>query len=346
MKSWRHAAAITGIAAVLLLQAVSAEQKGILVRFSFSSGWDALPAIVAIERGFFAQEGLVVSGLAVPSSRAVMESLAAGSTDFAAIPQRTLLVMAAAQAPVKVIATNGWGTETELVVPKGDTGVKSITDLKGKTIAVGQGSEAHPVLIRLLNRAKIRPSEVTIKLLSPAELTRAFQNRLADAVIESRHFTTVLLKNEQARVVLSHKNIVEAIGLVGAGPLVAQTSLIDKEPATVQKFVNAWIKALTYIGQDRADAAQLLRIFFHRQGTLVSDELVTSWVGMTRYDRFVWSPADIADAEYNGWALKEGGVLKVLPKLDGYIENRFAEQALKQLARSTGAPEKKPPATP
>jgi len=342
MKSWRKAAAIIGTVAVLTLQSAAAQQKQTLVRFSFSSGWDALPAIVAIERGFFAQEGLVVSGLAVPSSQAVMESLAAGSTDFAAVPQRTLLIMVAAKAPVKVIAMNGWGTETELVVPKDETGVKSIADLKGKTIALGVGSEAYPVLIRLLNKAKVRPSEVTIKVLSPADLTRAFQNKLADAVIESRHFTTVLVKNGQARVVLSNKDIVEALGLVGAGPLVAQTSLIEKEPATVQKFVNAWIKALTYIDQDRKDAAQLLRIFFHRQGTLVSDELAASWVGMTRYDRYVWSPADVADAEFNGWGLKEGGVLKVLPKLDGVVENRFAQQAVKRLGAgsSPGGAEK------
>jgi ABC-type nitrate/sulfonate/bicarbonate transport system substrate-binding protein len=324
------AGAIIAAVATLPLQPAAAQQKQILVRFSFSNGWDALPAIVAIERGFFVQEGLVVSGLAVPSSQAVMESLAAGSTDFAAIPQRTLLIMVAAKAPVKVIAMNGWGTETELVVPKDDTGVKSIADLKGKTIGTGVGSEAYPVLIRLLNKAKIRPSDVTIKLLSPTDLTRPFQKKLADAVIESRHFTTVLLKNGQARVVLSHKEIVEAVGVVGAGPLVAQTALIEKEPATVQKFVNAWIKALKYIDQDRKDAAQLLRIFFHRQGTLVSEELAASWVGMTRYDRFVWSPADVADAEFNGWGLKEGGVLKVLPKLDGYIDNRFTQHAVKK----------------
>jgi ABC-type nitrate/sulfonate/bicarbonate transport system substrate-binding protein len=329
MRSWKVAAAIIGAVATLPLQPAAAQQKLALVRFSFSSGWDALPAIVAIERGFFAQDGLVVSGLAVPSSQAVMESLAAGSTDIAAVPQRTLLVMVAAKASVKVIAMAGWGTQTELVVPKSDTGTKSIADLKGKIIALGVGSEAHPVLIRLLNKAKIRPSEVTIKLLSPAELTRAFQNKLADAVIESRHFTTVLAKNGQARVVLSNAEIVETLGLVGASALVAQKGVVEKEAATVQKFVNAWVRALKYIDQDRTDAARLLQIFFHRQGTLVSDALATSWAGMTRYDRYVWSPADVADAEFNGWGLKEGGILKVLPKLDGYIDNRFAEQAVK-----------------
>ncbi len=344
MRSWSKAAAIIGTLTFLPVQGLAAEWT--MARLSFSSGWDALPAIVAIERGFFSQEKLIVSGLAVTSAQGVMNSLAAGSTDFATLPQRTLLVMAALKLPVKVIGMNGWGTEMELVVPKADTTTKSIADLKGKTIALGVGSEAYPVLIRLLNKSKMRPADVTIKTLSAQDLARAFQKKLADGILESRHFTTALATTGQGRLVTPHKDIVQALGVTGAAPLLTRKALIDKEPATAQKFVNAWIKALKYIEQDPKDAAQLLRIFFHRQGVVVSEEMATSWIGMTRYNRFFWSPADVTDAEYNGWALKEGGVLKVLPKLDGYVENRFAEQALKQLAGGgTGAPEKKSPAT-
>jgi hypothetical protein len=45
----------------------------------------------------------------------------------------------------------------------------------------------------------------------------------------------------------------------------------------------------------------------------------------------VWTPNDTTDAEYNGWGLKEGGILKVLPKLEGFVDNRFAEAAVKRL---------------
>ncbi len=329
MKSWIKGAVIAAVLVALPVHAQAAPLK--LARLSFSSGWDALPAVVAIERGFFAQEGLVVSGLAVTSALAVMQSLAAGTTDFAAVPQRTLLVIAAAKMPLKVISMNGWGTEMELAVPKENTAIKSVDDLKGKTIAMVRGSEAFPVLIRLLNRAKMRPRDVKFKYLVAADLTQAFKNKLADAVFESRHFTTVLVKTEQGRLVLMHKDIVKAIGVIGAAPLVTSKAMIEKEPDTVQKFVNGWVKALIYIRQDPEDAAGILRIFFHRQGVIVSKELATSWVGMTRYDRYFWTPADVADAEYNGWALKEGGVLKVSPKLGDYMENRFAREALKSL---------------
>ncbi len=59
--------------------------------------------------------------------------------------------------------------------------------------------------------------------------------------------------------------------------------------------------------------------------------MARSWVGYTHYDRYTWSENDSVDAEYNGWGLKEGQVLKVAPELDGYIDNRFAEKAWERL---------------
>lgn len=339
----RPGKAIILVIAMLGLTPFPAEPAARTVaRFSFSSGWDAVPAVVAIDRGFFAQEELVVDGLARSSEGPVAQSLVAGSTDFATVPQRTLLVMAALRLPVKVISTNGWGTEIEVVVPKTDTAIKTTAHLKGKTIGVGVASEAYPVLIRLLNKAKLRPMDVNIKHLSPNDLTRAFKDkaRLADAVIESRHYTATLVETGQARVLLATKDIVSAVGFIGAAPLVTRTALIEKEPETVQKFLNAWVKALAYIPQDPEDAARLMAIFFHRQGVVnMREGLVKSWLSMTRYGRAVWSKDDIADAEYNGWALKEGGILKVAPTLAGYVENRFAEEALKRLAADGGAGE-------
>lgn len=318
-----------GIAAQTAPQQKAEEKK--LARLTFSSGWDALPALVAIERGFFDQEGLVVSGLTVSSAAAVMRSVASRTTDFASLPQRTLLVMSALKLPVKAISMNGWGRQMELVVRKEDTKTNSLAALKGKSIAMTRGSEALPVLIRLANRERMRPTDIKVKYLPAARLTRAFKDKLADAVFESKHFTAPLAQAGGGRRVIDHQAIVKAIGFIGAAPLVTSNAMIEKEADTVQKFVNAWVKALFYIRQDPEDAARLLQIFFHRQGVPVSKKLSASWVGMTRYDRYFWSKSDIADAEYNGWGLKEGGVLKIIPKLQGYIDNRFAVRSVGRL---------------
>ena len=302
-------------------------EKPTLVRLSFTSGWDALPAIVATERGFFHGENLVVSGMASSKPIAVMNSIAAGSTDFAAVPQRTLLVMAAANLPIKVVGKNGWGIQMELVVATDNKTISSVGDLKGKVVAIGPASEAYPVFVRLLNSAGLRPSDLTIRFLAGDDLVAVFKKKLADAMFETRYYTSALVSSDQARVVLSNKDISDALGTIIALPLVANARLAENDPQTVQRFLNAWVKALVYIQQDPADAAQLMRLFFHRQGTPVSEKLARSWVTFRRYDRYTWSDDDIADAEYNGWGLVEGRILKVSPKLSGFIDNTFATKA-------------------
>lgn len=336
MRLWK---AISPVGCLLTLLVIGAPLAGrtqettpeiALTRLSFSSGWDALPAVVALERGFFAQEGVIVSGLAVSSAEAAINSLAAGSTDMAAVPQRVFLVMVAANAPVKAVAIGGWGTEMELVAKPGAE-IRSVADLKGKKVAVLQGSEAFPVLIRLLNRAGLNPADVDIKSMPGDELTKALGGDAADAVFETRYFTAAMAQSGQGTVVMTADAVTQAIGSIDALPLVARSEVIEKEPETVQKVVTAWIKALKYIEQDPEDASRLLQIFFHRQGVRITTETALSWVRMAKYNQYIWSPAAIADAEYNGWALNVGNILKVAPKLAGFVDNRFAEQAVKTI---------------
>ena len=321
---------VLGLILALMATAQGRAADITLARLTFSSGWDALPAIVGIERGFFAQEGLVVSGLAITSPEAVINSLVAGSTDFAVVPQRVMLVMAAAKAPVKIIAMGGWGTELELVA-RPDAGIKSVADLKGKTIATLRGSEALPALVRLLNQAKLKPTDLKIVNMSADNLLKVLADKKADAVFETRHFTAPLVQNKSGVVVLDAATISKAIGWVDAIPLVARAESVAKDPKLVQKFTNGWVKALAYIRQDPQDAGRLLEIFFHRQGVRATPQMANSWVAMTKYDQYAWSDAAIADAEYNGWGLNVAKILKVAPKLKGFVDNRFAEAAAKAL---------------
>jgi len=321
--------------ALLPGRAFGVEEK--LVRLTFGNGWDALPALVALEGGFFDREGLIVSSMNTASAQALANSLAGGSTDLAVIPQRTLLVLAAAEAPVTVVAMAGWGTRFDLVVRKDLETVKGVADLKGKRIAVGRGSEAHPALVRLLNANGLGPRDVEIPMFDAEGLVQALAQGEADAVCASGHFTERIVASGEGRYLLEHGKIVEAIGYIGAGPLVASNALLERSPELVRRFVTAWIRALLYLQARPDDAAKILQIYFHRQGIPVGEEQAAQWVKMTRYDRYYWSKADVTDAEYNGWGLLEGGILKVQPKLAGYVDSSFAQRALAEIEATASA---------
>jgi ABC-type nitrate/sulfonate/bicarbonate transport system substrate-binding protein len=124
---------------------------------------------------------------------------------------------------------------------------------------------------------------------------------------------------------------------VGAIPLVTSKQVVENRPDFARRVLRAWSSALRHIQADPEDAAKVLQIFFHRQGIPVGDEQSQAWVGMTRWDRYVWTDSDIADAEYNGWGLKAGGILKVQPSLGALLEPRFAQEAAAALRAADAA---------
>ncbi len=319
------------ITVILLLSATGqVRAQDNLVRLSYSTGWDALPALVGVDRGFFDAEGLVISGLPADNTEGVIKSVVIGTSDFALLPQRAMLVMAASDLDFAVVSMNGWGTEMELVVKSSDSATKSIKDLKGKTILVGSGSEALPVLVRLLNAAQMTIEDVTILRVPSSQLVEAFGQPNNHAIFDTRHYTKSLTDQKIGRVVASNKDVEQAIGRIGAAPLIVNKNTLKDDREKVQRFLNAWVRALNYIRENPDDAAAVLQIFFHRQGLELDAELAKAWIGMTRYDRYTWTAGDIADAEYNGWGLMTGKILRSQPKLSSYIDNSFAEAAAKQ----------------
>jgi ABC-type nitrate/sulfonate/bicarbonate transport system substrate-binding protein len=319
------------LAAVLIIFVVlapvrSTAQEWEVVRLSLGGGIDALPAIVAQERGFFLQEHLVASVWNIASEEVVGVSLSAGTTDFAVVPQRTFLLMAAARLPVSVVATSNWDTQLELIVPAGAE-FEAVQNLRGKRIAVDDGSDTLPLLIRLLNHAEVSLSDVAVRGLPATRIAEAFTEGLADVVLAPRYLTQPLVEAEDAVRALGHDDMVEMLGIIGAQPVVVRDKLVADDPEIVQRFANAWVKALVYINQDPEDAAQLLQIYMHRQGVQISVEDALARIGMTRFDRYDWSSQDAVEAMYMGWALKEVQLIKEMPDLEGYIIGRFSEQA-------------------
>ena len=309
---------MTAIAVCLVALSGAQAQTLKIARISYTGSWDALPAIVAAERGFLAQQGVYMSGVAVGSREAVINSLASGATDFAVLSQSALLEAAAANAPVKAIAINDWGN-AHLLVASQKGGVKNVTDLKGKTIALVAGEDGVAVLGRLLNANDIAVSDVKLKYYNPGALGAAFDDG-ADAAIAEQQIASLLLENKNAKQLMSGKEIAEAIGYIGAQPLIASPRVLQEEPELVAAVQRAWVAAKKHIQDEPEDAARLLRIYLHRRGITIEETQAVQWVKMQRYDLDKWDENVLADANYNAWALAQAKLIKEAPKLDQFVQ--------------------------
>jgi sulfonate transport system substrate-binding protein len=110
-----------------------------------------------------------------------VEAATAGKIDFAITGNTPPIFGAASNAKVKVVSAYDGGGTGDQVLVRADSPIQTVSDLRGKTIAVGKGSSGHGNILGQLEKAGLKPSDVNLVFLQPADALSAFTNRQADA---------------------------------------------------------------------------------------------------------------------------------------------------------------------
>jgi sulfonate transport system substrate-binding protein len=111
----------------------------------------------------------------------MLEAMGSGSLDIGGVGNAPAIFAAAGGAKISVVgALANNPASADLLVPKGSK-ITSIQQLKGKKIAVAQGSSADYHLLTVLNKAGLSPKDVTLEYLQPAEAQAAFSSGAVDA---------------------------------------------------------------------------------------------------------------------------------------------------------------------
>jgi NitT/TauT family transport system substrate-binding protein len=121
-------------------------------------GW---PFEIAIEKGFFAAEGITIDRIAAPSSAAVVLQAAAGAIDITVQGAFVDVIRAIEKgAPLAIVRIMVQTPPYELLARPS---IKSLKELKGKTISIGgQKDVTHVYLNRMLEPNAIKDSDVDL----------------------------------------------------------------------------------------------------------------------------------------------------------------------------------------
>jgi sulfonate transport system substrate-binding protein len=110
-----------------------------------------------------------------------VEAATAGKIDFAITGNTPPIFGAASNAKVKVVSAYDGGGIGDQILVRADSPIQTVSDLRGKTIAVGKGSSGHGNILGQLDKVGLKPSDVNLVFLQPADALSAFTNRQADA---------------------------------------------------------------------------------------------------------------------------------------------------------------------
>ena len=137
-----------------------------------------------------------------PAGPQLLEGLNVGSVDVGYVGEAPPIFAQAAGANFIYVGHDPAAPEAEaLVVPK-DSPLKAVADLKGKKIALNKGSNVHYLLVRALERAGLKYSDVQPVFLAPADARAAFEKGAVDAWAIWDPFLAAVQKQTGARIVV------------------------------------------------------------------------------------------------------------------------------------------------
>ncbi|WP_418121935.1 ABC transporter substrate-binding protein [Variovorax sp. 160MFSha2.1] len=173
-----------------------------------------------------------------PAAAPLAEALNAAAVDSGPIGDAPLIFALAAGTRVKAIGANRSDSYGTAVLVRPDSPLKTAADLKGKSVATNRGSIGHYVTLKAITSAGLKPEDVNLRFLAPADAKLALTQGSVDAWATWEPYTALAEVSKHARVLVSGRGL-----LPGLSYLAATDSAIAAKRPVLQDFLQRVVKA-------------------------------------------------------------------------------------------------------
>jgi sulfonate transport system substrate-binding protein len=125
--------------------------------------------------------GYSVTWIEFASGPPLLEAINVGAVDFGNTGESPPIFAQAAGAPIRYVAYEPPAPRGEAILIPRDSPLQSVADLKGKKVALNKGSNVHYLLVKALEKAGVKYSDITPVFLAPADARAAFERGSVDA---------------------------------------------------------------------------------------------------------------------------------------------------------------------
>ena len=294
-RDWLRLTSLSAAGAVPLLRAGDAAAQSFKgddqpVRIGYLPITDAAPLLIAHARGLFEAEGLKVEPPRLFRSWAqVVEAFVSGQVNVIhLLSPAALWVRYGAKFPAKIVAWNHVNGSALTVQPQ----IRSVADLGGKTVAIPFWYSVHNVLLQQLlkqaglkpvtrpREAPLRPDEVNLVVLAPAEMVSALAGRSIAGFIVAEPFNALA---EIAGI----GRILRFSGDVWKDHACCVTYLAERDleqrPEWSQRVVDAIVKAQVWTRANQLEASKVLSATGEKHYTPHSVQALAKVLATTDY---------------------------------------------------------------
>lgn len=174
----------------------------------------------------------------------LLEAVNAKAVDIGAVGNTPPVFAAGAGSKISVIAaSHGTAAGEAILVPNGSP-LKKPQDLKGRSVAVAQGSSAHFQLIASLEKAGLGFKDIKVKYLQPADALAAFTSGKVDAWAVWDPYTSQVLRAKTGRVLTDGDGVVNGLNFQVAAPGALKD---EKKSAAVADYLKRLRRAQDWV---------------------------------------------------------------------------------------------------
>ena len=167
-----------------------------------------------------------------PGAPMLMEALNAGAIDAGGIGDAPFASGIASAIPMRAVsATRADGAVTALVVP-GASPIRTVADLKGRSVATLKGQTGHFLVLAALRRAGLRADDVRFVFIAPSEAKAALAAGGVDAWATWGPYIALARIQDGAREVVNGRDLMS-----GQSYIVAGTEAIAAKRAALGDFL-------------------------------------------------------------------------------------------------------------
>jgi taurine transport system substrate-binding protein len=223
--------ATTALATALLAGPIRADDLKVTVAYQTVVEPSKVPqADGAYEKAL----GAAIDWRKFDSGADVIAAIASGAVDIGYVGSSPLAAAASRQLPIETIFVVGLIGESEALVARNGSGVKSVKDLAGKKVAVPFVSTTHYSLLAALKHEGVDPKSVEILNLRPPEIAAAWERGDIDAAYV---WDPALGQIRTSGEIVVDSAKVAAWGAPTFDAWIVRSDFAQKNPAAVTSFV-------------------------------------------------------------------------------------------------------------
>jgi NitT/TauT family transport system substrate-binding protein len=252
------------LVSLITTSGVWAQQK---VRVGYVHVFDDAPIVIARDKGFFAAEGLDAQVTSFTSGPTLVKGLVSDQLEVGILGFTNAVTWSAQGADLKIVGKVQEGFHS--LVARGDRGIQSLKDLKGKSIASQSAGSTADIVLKgvVLKKAGLTDKDLQIMYTAPATALASLRAGRVDSAFLFEPYDTV------ARSVLPVKELYE-VGKSWPFPCMVVTvpgKLLEEQPDTVRKILASIRRSIEFMKAKPIEAAKVLAPAFMPEGEIEAE---------------------------------------------------------------------------